>query len=152
MHTDWFFFCLPKLVPLAKCDYFPPLTYPLALLKSNLTNIISASSCALDFGAMQLSLKAVWEERCWNEALNLHGHKCPETLKRGLKPLVEDTKFCSPHIVISHSNDSFSRDRVSSHAILGNSVLSLHREESYLLLHHFMSLVFLSLLSRSCFQ
>lgn len=64
MHRDGFFFCVSKLVPLAKCDYFPFLTYPLALLKSSLKNIISVFSCALDFRATQVSIKAVWEDNC----------------------------------------------------------------------------------------
>lgn len=64
MHRDLIFFCVSKLVLLAKCDHFPSLTYALALLKSSSKNIISAVSCALDVGAMQLSVKDVWEDNC----------------------------------------------------------------------------------------
>lgn len=135
MHWGWYFICVSRLVPLAKCDSFPSLTCALALLKYSLKNIISASSCALDLGALQISLKAVWEDNCWDEALNLHGHKCPETLKSGLKQLVCRYKILWPLCFnISFKWQLFWRQSVSQcHSGKLNSVLSLHKERGELL-------------------
>lgn len=91
---------------------------------------ISASSCALDLEALQISLKAVWEDNSWDEALNLHGHKCPETQKSGLKLLVWRYEILCPLCFnISFKWQHFWRQSVSQcHSGKLNSVLSLDKE------------------------
>lgn len=136
MHWGWFFFfCVSRLVPLAKYDSFPSLTYALVFWKSSLKNIISASSCALDLWALQISLKAVWEDNSWDEAVNLDGQKCPETQKSGLQPLVWRYKILWPLCFnISFKWQHFWRQSVSQcHSGKLNSVLSLHKERWELL-------------------
>lgn len=96
---------------------------------------ISASSCALDLEALQISLRAVWEDNSWDEALNLHGHKCPETQKSGLKLLVWRYKILCPLCFnISFKWQHFWRQSVSlCYSGKLNSVLSLDKEREEVL-------------------
>lgn len=133
MHWGWFFFCLQTG---SSCKiWLFSISHALALLKSSLKNIISASSCALDLGALQIILKAVWEDNSWDEALNFHGHKYPETQKSGLKLLVWRYEILCPLCFnISFKWQYFWRQSVSQcHSGKLNSVLSWHKKRGEVL-------------------